>query len=388
MHDNTYVIFSALYYPSIGGVENFTKSISKQLARMGHRVIIVTSSSSDISGEENDGLITVFRFPSIMLLKGRLPFPLPSQRYLALWRSLLDIDCDGVLVNTRFYPHSILGLHYARKKGIKPILLEHGSAYLTLGSRTLDAILHAYENAITKIVKSYDCLYYGVSHSCCEWLNHFGISANGIIPNAINIDEFRSIRSGLDIRTSLSIGDNTLIVLFIGRLVPEKGIDVLVKAASHLCGMDVKVVVAGDGPLRSSLEAVASENVAFVGALNREDVSALLSQSNIVCLPSRSEGFATVLLEASAWGVPVCVTRVGGASEIIINQEYGWLLDSMNIDELVKTLKMALTDGNRLARQGERARELVEYRYNWSISAESLVAAFRLASDGHATSIQ
>ena len=381
--ENTYVIFSALYYPNIGGVENFTRSISKQLVRMGHRVIVVTSSGTDMSGEEDDGLITVFLFQSIMLLNGRLPFPLPSHRYFALWRSLLNINCDGVLVNTRFYPHSILGLHYARKKGITPILLEHGSAYLTLGSRPLDAILHAYENAITRIVKSYGCLYYGVSKSCCEWLNHFDISAQGVIPNAINIDEFRSISSGLNIRASLSIDDSTEILLFVGRLVPEKGIDSLISAASHLCDIDVKIVVVGDGPLRSSLEASAPDNVAFVGALTREDVSAILSQSNIVCLPSRSEGFATVLLEASAWGVPACVTRVGGASEIILDNEYGWLLDSADTGVLVRTLRLALSDKDVLISQGKKAKALVEHRYTWTGSAESLVQAFRLAAQSN-----
>ena len=167
-------------------------------------------------------------------------------------------------------------------------------------------------------------------------------------------------------------------MLFVGRLVPEKGVDALVEAASRLRDLKVLFVIVGDGPLRAALEASASENVVFLGALHRDDVSALLSQSNIVCLPSRSEGFATVLLEASAWGVPSCVTHVGGSSEIVCNEGYGWLLNSMDSNELAVTLKKALQDRKLLARQGERVQNLVEERYTWIVTADLLLSAFRL----------
>lgn len=380
METKTYVIFSALYYPSIGGVENFTSNISSELVKRGYRVVVVTSSRNN-PGVYTEGSVTVYRLPALMLLGGRLPLPILSRRFRQLWTELHELPCDGILINTRFYPHTLFGLHYANKKGITPIVLEHGSAYITLGSGMVDFALRIYENAITKIIKRYECAFYGVSEKCCDWLRHFGIVPEGVIPNGINMNEFRSLSSGISFRQKLSVDNDSLIVLFIGRLVPEKGVDSFVKAASNLVDQNARFVVAGDGPLRADLERRATDNVSFVGALNRPDVSSLLSQANLMCLPSRSEGFGAVLLEASAWAVPSCVTRVGAAEEIILSDEYGWLLDSMDPDELTMTIRRALSNKEELIHQGEKARDLVSRQFTWSASAESLLAAFKNASN-------
>ena len=379
MKTKTYIIFSALYFPSIGGVENFTSNISSELSKRGFRVVVVTS-SRDNPGVSIEGDIAVYRLPAMMLLGGRLPLPILCRSFHKLWVELCSISCDGILINTRFYPHTLVGLHYARKKGVTPIVLEHGSAYITLGSSILDFVLHVYENMITGIIKKYKCAYYGVSKRCCEWLRHFGITPEGVIPNGINMNEFWSLSSGVNFREKLSVSNDSLIVLFVGRLVPEKGVDSFVKAASNLTDLNARFVVAGDGPLRTDLERCASDNVSFVGALSRPDVSSLLSQANLICLPSRSEGFGAVLLEASAWAVPCCVTRVGASEDIIVSDEYGWLLNSMDPDELTATLRRALSDRNELVRQGENARDLVGRKFTWSTSAESLLNAFKNVS--------
>ena len=120
-------IFSALYEPHVGGVETYTKGIANALVKKGHRVIVVTNNTDNALEQESAKGIEIVRLPCSPLLNGRFPL---SKKYAssdALWKWLDSQAVDHVVVNTRFYPLSILGLKFARKKGIEPVLIEHGS---------------------------------------------------------------------------------------------------------------------------------------------------------------------------------------------------------------------------------------------------------------------
>ena len=93
---------------------------------------------------------------------------------------------DGVLVNARFYPHSLLGMRIARRHGVRPVVLDHGSAYLSFSNPVLDPAVRLYEHAMTAWGRRYDAAYYGISRKSAEWLGTFGIRAEGVIPNAID----------------------------------------------------------------------------------------------------------------------------------------------------------------------------------------------------------
>ena len=137
---------------------------------------------------------------------------------------------DGVLVNTRFYIHSLLGTAFARRRGLRPIVLDHGSAYLTLGSSFADAVIARYEDAVTALLKRQGVDFYGISRKSCDWLRHFGIEARGIISNSIDADAYRAQASSRDFRSDFAIPRESMMAAFTGRLIPEKGIFVLLEA--------------------------------------------------------------------------------------------------------------------------------------------------------------
>lgn len=372
------VIFSALYKPSIGGVENYTEQVSKALIELGHNVTIVTHRIDNSVEWEQDLRSTIVRLPCIPLLGGRFPIPKLSSTLAQLMDKLHAAACDGVLVNTRFYPLSLIGVKFARKKGLTPIILEHGSAQLTLACKPLDAAINVYEHGITTLLKHYHPQFYGVSSASCSWLAHFGIKAEGALPNAIDVPAFLSQASTRDYLQEYPSSCPGRIVSFVGRLVPEKGIRQLIDAMRLLDqqGFPATLFVAGDGPLKEELESTAPQNVVFLGSLGKPDVAALLSQSNLYCLPSRSEGFAVSLLEAAACATPSLVTRVGIAPELIRDNSSGTLLGSADANEIMQALISCLSNPNHLRSQGVTAQRIVKTTYRWRTTAIKLVNAF------------
>ena len=156
-------IWSALYLPHIGGVENFTAHVSSVLAKRGFQVQIVTSRIDDSPEHEiTDEGVDVWRLPCRPLMNGRLPIPSRNARYRELMAKVEAFAPNAVLVNTRFYGHSLEALRFARKMNAKAAVLDHGSAHLVLGNPAADAVLAAYEHAITARAKSFNPDFYGI----------------------------------------------------------------------------------------------------------------------------------------------------------------------------------------------------------------------------------
>lgn len=369
-------VFSALYLPSMGGVERFTDSLAAELAAEGHSVIVVTNNTHGLSDSEVlDNGVEVIRLPCKNLINGRYPVPIKNPRYRGLMADLESRQVDGVLVNTRFYLHSLIGVRFAESKGLRAVVLDHGSAYLTLGSKPLDLAIERYEDGITAWLKRRDVDFYGISKKSVEWLSHFGIRAKGVISNAIDVEAYRAQASGRQFRKEFDINQSTLLVSFVGRLVVEKGVRPLLEAMRRLQGEDIRLVVAGEGPLRAEIEACGLSNVCLLGRLDGPDVAALLMDSDVLCLPTRSEGFATTLLEAAACGTPSLVPDVGGAKELIPSSEYGFVEDDLAPDAIASILRYCSRETVNLETMGRLSQLRVEKYYSWGYSARLVLDA-------------
>ena len=338
-HKPCICIFSALYEPHIGGVESYTKGIAEALVAKGQRVIVVTMNTNDAAPEESSNNVEIIRLPCRPFLNGRFPLPLNNNEADRLWSWLKEQPIDNVVINTRFYCLSSQGAHFARTRSITPLLVEHGSAHLTLGNPALDAPLHLIEHAMTASIKRYNPTCFAVSKKASAWLSHFGIASQGEIPNAIDADAFVNQASNRDFRNELGIPEDAFLVAFAGRFVPEKGVLQLAEAIKDLkADCNIFAVMAGDGPLRCKAQQLGAVRLATPGALSKSDLAALLLQADALCLPSRSEGFCTMFLEAAACGTAIIATDVGGMHEIAPTNEYGILLESMSASDVKDAL--------------------------------------------------
>lgn len=379
---DTYCIFSANYFPSLGGVEKYTQSLASELTSEGHGVCIVTNNVFGLCNHEvlaND--VEIVRLPCRPLFGGRLPIPRPDDSYRRLVHDLKARDWRGVLVNTRFYPHSLLGVDVAVACGVKPIVCDHGSAYLTFGNKVADVAVRGWEHAITAMIKHRDADFYAVSARSLEWLKTFGIEGKGVLSNSIDATRYRKSASAREFKSEFGVPAENLLVSFIGRFIPEKGVGVLLEAMKSLSDRPISLLMAGDGPLRNQIEEARLGNVKLVGRLDQPDVAALLQQSDLYCLPSRSEGFSTSLLEASACGTPALVTAVGGTDELIPDDSYGRVVrGSLNAGVLSGQLLLLENDREGLRQMGCRARDLVEKEYSWAQTAHAFVRACERAN--------
>lgn len=370
-NSKTICIFSALFPPSIGGVENYSFNLAKELINCGNRVLVVTNNTHrQKSHQVMDNGIEIYRLPCVSILNGRLPLPRINAEFR---KSIIEIEShpiDNILINTRFYPHTILGLRTAVRKKTIPIILEHGSNYLTLGNAILDSAIRTYEHLITAYIRKYPAQYYGVSKKACQWLGTYGLSAAGVIPNAID-------PKSLDIAAKSPSARKKFTVVFIGRLVPEKGIKQLIAAADLLKEYtDIEFMIIGSGPLMQWIKANKGRNVTILGALPHERTLELLSQGDALCLPSRSEGFSTILLESAALGITPITTNVGGVDELIPDNTYGIILeDSMpsSIAEAVHHIYKNPTLKNAI---GKRLQKRTLEEFTWNRTARRLLEAF------------
>lgn len=369
-------IFSALYAPSTGGVEVFTESLGAKLAKMGYRVIVVTSNTHNSVVKETIDGVEIIRLPCFSLLHGRLPIPKKNAEFKALMQELDSIPMDAVFINTRFYPHSQIAARFAAKKGIKPVLLDHGSAHLTLGKPLVDEALRIYEHFMTHRIKQHDIDYYGISSASVDWLAHFGIEAKGVIANAMDGDTFRDAASTRDFRTELRSPPDSFLVAYTGRLVPEKGVNSLIEAAKLLERQkDIHIILAGDGQLLETAQN-AGGNLHALGRLQRGDIAALLLQSNAFCLPTRSEGFSTSLLEATLCECAPIITRVGGVEELIPDDSFGIVIPNADPETVANAVMKLYNDQTTCDEIARNARERGRL-FTWDSTAESTMRALK-----------
>jgi glycosyltransferase involved in cell wall biosynthesis len=189
-----------------------------------------------------------------------------------------------------------------------------------------------------------------------------------VIPNGIALGRFRPDPAArARVREALGIPPGAWVVGTVGRLAPEKNQALLVRAAAPLLGDGARLVLAGDGPLRGALEALAAElgvarAVHLLGA--RSDVPDVLNALDAFVLCSDTEGLPLAIPEAMATALPVVSTRVGGIPTVLDEGDSGWLVPVRD-EAALRARIAALRDDPAAARAcGERARAAALRRFS------------------------
>jgi glycosyltransferase involved in cell wall biosynthesis len=153
----------------------------------------------------------------------------------------------------------------------------------------------------------------------------------------------------------------------VGRLVPEKGVDVFLQAAALVLAVvpQARFLVVGDGPVRADLERQAAglgiaDRVTFTGF--RADAPQVIAGLDLLAVPSRSDGSPLVVCEAMAAGVPVVASRVGGLPDLVADGRTGLLVGPGRSEELARALVSLLLDPTAADELGTRSREVAATR--------------------------
>ena len=200
-----------------------------------------------------------------------------------------------------------------------------------------------------------------VSTEMVQALREVGIppEKNVLIRNGIELVGANHKHNRNAIKREVLGSPEVQVVLFVGRLVEEKGLGRLLTVwASMRCREEMVLLIVGEGPLRGDLESQARAlgllpSVRFLG--HQGDVSKFYAIADLFVLPSKTEGTSNSLLEAMAAGISVVASNVGGNRDVIEDQQSGFLVDWENTRACVEVLSTLLSDPNLRSRMGNAA---------------------------------
>ncbi len=188
-----------------------------------------------------------------------------------------------------------------------------------------------------------------------------------MIPNGVDPAPFD--RASKADRSALGVPEGAFLTLSVGRLDPQKGLDVLLDAALKVVEtrQDWHLALAGDGPERDALRIRSESDPRLKNRTHwlgrRDDVPSLLKAANALVLPSLWEGMPNVVLEAMAARRAVVASAVEGTEDLVIPGQTGWLVPPGDAVALAGALTEAASDPERLRRFGDAARERVEAHF-------------------------
>lgn len=209
----------------------------------------------------------------------------------------------------------------------------------------------------------------------------------------IPLDRLRLVRGGVDVdrirsavpmdRASLGLQATDQMVLWVGRLDPVKGLDVLIRAFEPVAReTNAHLLLVGGGELREELEGLVRERrleprIHFLGP--RTDVPSLLKAADLFVFPSRTEGLPNALLEAMAAGCPIVTTDVPGCRDLITHEESGLLVPYGDTLALAGAMRRLLRDRSTAGRFAEAASWCVLEEWNQNVTFDKYDGSYREA---------
>ncbi|HEY9086396.1 MAG TPA: glycosyltransferase [Candidatus Tyrphobacter sp.] len=318
--------FTEIHRPVVNGVVASVEGLARGLRSHGHEVYCF---APRMPGDEGIGDV-YFRMPSLPLptrTPYRLTLPLVGRRSV---RSVIK-RLHVVHVHSPFVT-GWMGLRYARRYGMPVVYtyhtqLEAYAHYVPFDPAATrfatEALTRTFSNSVDAVVVPTEAMR--------ARLRDLGVATRiEVVPSGIEVGDFAKGRRSEDLRLSIGAGAAPgRLLLFVGRLAREKSVDVLLHALGRVRDATLHLAIAGDGPARADLEALASRlgiarRVHFLGEVSRDRLPDLYASSDAFVFPSTSETQGLVLAEALAAGAPVIAADtpqnrdvLGRAGEIV-----------------------------------------------------------------------
>jgi len=361
---------TGIFPPDIGGPASYVPRIARALTERGHTVEVITL--SDAPHEDGQYPFAMRRIP-----RGMARLPRMARTITAIARGARRAE---VIYANGLFIEAVLARAIVRRPLVMKVVGDWAWERATLNHRTsdsLDDFQRRHQHVRDEAVKR---LRAGVTRRATRVIvpsRHLAdvVASWGVARESIDV-----IYNAPDLaatqRVNLPPFEGRTVVT-VGRLIPLKRVDALFRAIKEL--PQTRLIVAGDGPLRTALEREAAQlglgsRAVFLGAVSREAVAGLLQNSDLFVLNSTHEGLPHIVLEALAAGTPVLATRVGGTPEIVEHGVSGWLIPSGNEAELGRAMRMLLEDPALCDRLREGGRRVLAQRFRWEALVEQTQA--------------
>lgn len=366
------------YYPRVGGAERQMQYLAARLRDCGMDMHILTRryTSGLQSFEMVDG-IPVYRLP--------VPGPkalasLIFAFFALVWIARLKPD---LIHAHEFLSPSTVALLANRWLGIPFLVTLHGGG----PNGDVQKLMRKSSGQIRlKALRKQSKRFIVVSREIENELITVGIDHNQmiLIPNAVDVDLFAPLpqEEKNNLRGHLGISADATVAIFTGRLVPGKRVNHLLEVWDGVRQQypAAELLIAGSGPEEDSLRRLGVKHVQFLGSI--ENIAPYLQISDLFILPSIAEGLSVAMLEAMSCGLPVLVTDVGGAREIIRDRENGWLIQPENLSELKEGILSLFGEELVRKKMGSMARTSVADAYSIHKAAGMLYDLYEEVAGG------
>lgn len=374
------LLFTHEFPPLVGGAGVYTAGLAKGLYALGHDVIVLAPDYDEEVTEWDDKQpYTVIR---MSLPEGKIKFLAGS---INLVKALVHLRSRIVFV-TDWGSHlaASMALLFFPLRALYFITV-HGSEinghFKIEGKRwTWNFFLPVIRRLFTR-ARAIVCVSKSTQQALLRVLPSLGERAV-VVHNGIDLDKFKPINEEQVAKLRYVLDTNGPVFLTVARLIPEKGIDTVLKALSRIVPdiPDLTYVIVGAGSDRDRLNALVKNlslknNVIFAGKVSDEELGnyyALCDLFVMISRPgSRIEGFGLVYAEAGACNKPVIAGRTGGVPEVVQDGYNGILVDPYSVDELEKAMRTLLSSPELSRMMGRNGRKLIEEKFNILKMAES-----------------
>lgn len=363
----------------VGGIARVVYDLSRTLLKDGHEVTVVTYREGDAPYFEDDKGVKVYRVDNYMINPNnfidwilQMNFSMVAKaNELIAEQGKFDVihAHDWLVANAartikNSYHIPIVSTIHATEAGRNSGIHDETQRYINDTEWML-----TYESSEVVVNSNY---------MKNELQRLFGLPYEkiNVIPNGVNLNLFNGIERDYTFRRKFAM-DNEKIILFMGRLVYEKGIQHLIAAMPKILNgyHDAKLVICGKGGMIDELKAQVNamgiaNKVYFAGYLNGKDVQKMYKAADIAVFPSTYEPFGIVALEAMLSENPIVVSDIGGLNEIVEHRENGMKSYTGNANSIADSILELLYDHKLCADITKKAKNKVRNEYNWSKIAQ------------------
>lgn len=363
----------------VGGIARVVNDLSKRLIKDGHDVTVVTYREGNAPYFEEDKGVKVYRVDNYMINPNNFIDWIMQMNFNMVAKANEIIANEGkfdvihahdwlvayaakTLKNS--YDIPIVATIHATESGRNSGIHDETQRYINDTEWML-----TYE-ATEVIVNS--------NYMKRELQSLFGLPFEkiNVVPNGINITMFNGVERDYEFRRQYA-ADHEKIILFMGRLVYEKGVQHLISAMPKILAgyHDAKLVIAGKGGMIDELKAQVNSmgianKVYFTGYMDAKQVCKMYKCADVSVFPSTYEPFGIVALEAMLSGTPVVVSDIGGLNEIVQHGENGMKSYAGNPNSIADSI-LALLYNPQLSQEViKKAKSMVKNEYNWAKIAQ------------------
>ena len=358
------------FFPHFGGVESHVLGLSESLIKLGHEVEVVTSRYSRMPETEILNGIKITRLPQWINMYNT---PLVTSIRQFVRRTHADI----IHVHSP-PPFTERFAAKGAKDAGKPFVVTH-HCDLELKGLFGNTAVSFYQNYLGKYPLEEADRVISTTESYATTSRTLWDIDVTVIPNAVDIHRFNLQNDGKVIKDKYSSKDEPL-ALFVGRLVPHKGIGILIRSLTYTD--KGKLLIVGDGPYKKWLVDLVNkldlkDRVVFVGPVDDYWLPSYYSATDVVVLPSTSrlEAFGIVGLEGMASGKPLILSDIPGVRDVISEKE-GYIVEPLDPSAITKALDKIWNAPEMAREMGERGRLRVEKLFSWEKVAKDIENVF------------